>query len=336
MAYAANGRSAIYQIALANFDWRKMLVPTYVCASVLVPLQKARIEPIFYDIDTEDLNGNLDSMVDQAKLHGVTAALVPSMYGNPADLMRAEALCREMGIFLIDDAAQSFGAYLNSRPVGAFGNAGFFSFSPGKPLAGPMGAFYWSEKMPLLSPTRHDFLHYLKWLDFRIRRLNIYDNQRYSALHPLLEYGTLALTKLVDTFQDAMAPFEEQILGGLLHDALVGRFAFRQNHFNAFAAQFGESRLFSVVRALRGQPSNHKIVLRCTNRDLAGRLRTFLAQRRIYSSGGYPLLSPRNSLLKNAAQIEGCIVELPIEEDAQKMRYLSDAVQEFHDDADTD
>lgn len=334
--YAANGRSALHHMLLAHPDWRKMLVPTYVCATVLLPLRRARVEPVFYDLDPRDLNGDLASMEQLATQHDVPAVLLPSMYGNPADLQRAQALCRRLGLFLIDDAAQSFGASLDGQPVGSFGNAGFFSFSPGKPLAGHMGAFYWAEQVAPIERTHHDWLHYAKWLDFRIRRLNAYGSRRYRALHPLLEYGTVALTKLVDVSLDAMAPFEAQILGGLLHGTLVGRFAFRQQHFNAFADRFCQSRLFTVVRALRGQPSNHKIVLRCASRDLAGQLRHFLARLGIYSSGGYPLLSPGNPLLQHAAQIEGRIVELPIEEDVQKMCYLFDAVQQFHDDADTD
>jgi hypothetical protein len=76
-------------------------------------------------------------------------------------------------------------------------------------------------------------------------------------------------------------------------------------------------------------------VLRCVSREISQKLRAFLASRKIYSSGGYPLLSPKNALLKNAAQIDGCIVELPIEDDVQKMNYLFDAVQKFHDDANT-
>jgi hypothetical protein len=334
--YAANGRSALLHIALAHPQWRKMLVPTYVCASVLIPLRKAGIEPVFYDLDSQDLNGDLASLEQQATRHGVPAVLLPSMYGNPADLQQAQALCQRLGLFLIDDAAQSFGASLDGRPVGSFGNAGFFSCSPGKPLAGPMGALYWADQVPEIRRTRHDAVHYLKWLDFRIRRLNAYANLGCRALHPLLEYGTVAVTKLLDTSLDAMAPFESQILGGLLHDALEGRFAFRQQHFDAFAKRFGQSRHFALVRALRGKPCNHKIVLRCNSRELAAQLREFLAARRIYSSAGYPLLSRDNPELKHAAQIDGCIVELPIEEDAQKMRYLSDAVQKFHDDADTD
>jgi hypothetical protein len=329
--YAANGRSALYLIVLANMGWKKMLVPTYVCSSVLIPLRKANIEPVFYDINHEDLNGDLDSLEYLADKHSVPAALLPSMYGNPADLERAESLCRSKGIYLIDDAAQSFGARVHDRYVGTFGNAGFFSVSPGKPLAGHMGAFYWADNKRSLVRTRHDLVHYIKWVDFRVRRLNAYTGRKFVGLNPLLEYGTVALTKFFDLSLDSMAPFEAPILGGLLKAALSDRFEFRQLYFNEFERRFSEGGFFTLIRAMRGTPKNHKIVLRCISPKIARKFRGFLAHRHIYSSGGYPLLSPSNKHLKHAAQIDGCIVELPIEDDARKMAYLFDVVQEFND-----
>lgn len=327
--YAANGRSALYKIILANKGWTKMLIPTYVCASVLIPLRKAKVEPVFYDIDSDDLNGSLESLESVAGKHAVQAALLPSMYGNPADLERAELLCRDKGIYLIDDAAQSFGARLEDRSVGAFGNAGFFSMSPGKPLAGHMGAFYWADTLPVFKHSHHDWIHYIKWLDFRIRRLHAYSSRKYVGLKPLLEYGTLALTKCFDLSLDSMAAFEDSILGGLLDDALKGRFEFRQRYFNKFDKQCSESNFFSLVRSQRGVSKNHKIVLKCISPNIATRFRSFLRGRGIYSSGGYPLLAHDSKYLKNSAQIEGCIVELPLEDHEERMGYLFKAVQEF-------
>ena len=327
--YAANGRSALYRLIAANRGWTRMLLPTYLCSSVLIPLRKANIEPIFYDINPKDLNGDLESLEYLADKHDVRVALLPSMYGNPADLDRAEELCRRKGIYLIDDAAQSFGARLQDRAVGAFGDAGFFAFSPGKPLAGPMGAFFWLDQAETLELTRHDLMHYLKWLDFRIRRLHVYSSRRVPGMNMLLEYGTMVLTKLVDLSLDEMAPFESPILGGLLKDSMSGRFGFRQKYVDEFDLVFAGREDFSVLRALRGTPSNHKIVLRCLNRETASRLQRHLKHRHIYSSGGYPLLSPGNAQLVNAAQVDGCVVELPIESDAGKMAYLFNAVHEF-------
>lgn len=94
LRYAAQGRSALYRILAANRGrgWSRMLLPTYLCSSVPAALRKARIEPIYYDIDPRDLNGDLASLESQAERHSVSVALLPSLYGNPADLAQAEAL----------------------------------------------------------------------------------------------------------------------------------------------------------------------------------------------------------------------------------------------------
>ena len=58
----------------------------------------------------------------------ISCLLVASMYGNPADMVQLEGLCKEHGIKLIDDAAQSFGAKIQDRFIGTFGDAGFMAF----------------------------------------------------------------------------------------------------------------------------------------------------------------------------------------------------------------
>jgi len=139
--YTSNGRASIYQI-LKPLNITQILVPVYICETVLVPLKKLNIKPIFYDLDIDDLNPSLESIEKLSKKYDVKAVLVASIYGNPANLVEIEKYCFKNNIFLIDDAAQSFGAKLDGRLVGTFGDAGFFSFSPGKPTAGHMGSFF--------------------------------------------------------------------------------------------------------------------------------------------------------------------------------------------------
>src|SRR5947209_12403354 len=104
--YAASGRAALFHI-LRGFDVReRLLVPGYICDTVLEPLRRLGIAPVFYDVDARDLNGTLDSI----RQHNVRTVLAASLYGNPADLAAMERFCREQDRVLIDDAAQSFGA----------------------------------------------------------------------------------------------------------------------------------------------------------------------------------------------------------------------------------
>ena len=159
--YSPSGRASIYKI-LKNLNVNKILVPIYICKTVLIPFEKLNILPYFYDIDIEDLNPSIDSIKKLVQKYQIKAVLVPSLYGNPANLLEIEKFCKENNIFMIDDSAQSFGAKLNNKYIGTFGRAGFFSFSPGKATFGHMGSFYWSDEQVLPQEKNHCIYHYIK------------------------------------------------------------------------------------------------------------------------------------------------------------------------------
>ena len=56
------------------------------------------------------------------------------IFGLPADYDRIDTIAAEQGLFVIEDAAQSFGAALKGKMAGSFGNVGCTSFFPAKPL----------------------------------------------------------------------------------------------------------------------------------------------------------------------------------------------------------
>jgi dTDP-4-amino-4,6-dideoxygalactose transaminase len=56
------------------------------------------------------------------------------LFGLPADYDRLHAIAAEHGLFIIEDAAQSFGAEYKGRKTGALGHIGCTSFYPAKPL----------------------------------------------------------------------------------------------------------------------------------------------------------------------------------------------------------
>lgn len=89
--------------------------------------------PVFVDIEPETYAldvGALERAVT-ARTRGVVAV---HLYGHPAPMDPIAALCRERGLFLIEDAAQAIGAALDGRPVGAWGDATCLSFYPTKNL----------------------------------------------------------------------------------------------------------------------------------------------------------------------------------------------------------
>jgi dTDP-4-amino-4,6-dideoxygalactose transaminase len=60
--------------------------------------------------------------------------LAVDLFGLTADYSRIGAIAGEHNLFVIEDAAQSFGAELNGKKAGSFGNIGCTSFFPAKPL----------------------------------------------------------------------------------------------------------------------------------------------------------------------------------------------------------
>jgi dTDP-4-amino-4,6-dideoxygalactose transaminase len=95
---------------------------------------KAR--PVFVDVD--ETTFTLDPAQLKKSLTARTKAIVPvHLFGQPADMDPILEFARAHGLFVIEDAAQAHGAEYKGRKAGTWGDAGCFSFYPGKNL----GAF---------------------------------------------------------------------------------------------------------------------------------------------------------------------------------------------------
>jgi perosamine synthetase len=69
-----------------------------------------------------------------------TRAVVPvDVNGRGANYRRLEPFCRKHGLALICDAAEAFGSKYDGHPLGSFGDAACFSFSPNKTITTGQG-----------------------------------------------------------------------------------------------------------------------------------------------------------------------------------------------------
>jgi len=78
---------------------------------------------------------NLDAARLAAAITPRTRAIIAvHLYGQPADMDAINAVAREHGLKVIEDAAQAHGARYKGRRAGSLGDAAGFSFYPGKNL----------------------------------------------------------------------------------------------------------------------------------------------------------------------------------------------------------
>ncbi len=90
--------------------------------------------PIFVDINN-DLN--INTALINASITTNTRAILPvHLTGKPADMNAIVNIAKQHNLYVVEDAAQAFGATLAQQTVGTFGDLGCFSFHPFKVLAG--------------------------------------------------------------------------------------------------------------------------------------------------------------------------------------------------------
>lgn len=118
---------------------------------------------VFSDINPDTLN--LDPQQAESRITERTQAVVfVHLHGNPAGILESDELARRRGLILIEDCAQSHGAFLleqgHHRHSGTLGAAGAFSFFPGKNLGafGDAGALITND--PAIAERSRKFVNH--------------------------------------------------------------------------------------------------------------------------------------------------------------------------------
>ena len=105
--------------------------------------------PVFADVLADTFNLDVDALpgaLDAARKAGLRprAIMAVDLFGQPADYDRLLPFAQEHDLFVVSDAAQSFGSTYKGRRAGTFGLATATSFFPAKPLGcyGDGGAIF--------------------------------------------------------------------------------------------------------------------------------------------------------------------------------------------------
>jgi dTDP-4-amino-4,6-dideoxygalactose transaminase len=137
----ANGTDALLMALMAKGvkAGDAVLVPAFTFAATAEPVVLLGATPVFVDVLEDSFNmdaAGIEAGVTAAQRRGLkpVAAIAVDLFGQPADYDRIEPVLRKHGMWLLADAAQSFGAAYRGRMVGRIGDIATTSFFPAKPL----------------------------------------------------------------------------------------------------------------------------------------------------------------------------------------------------------
>ncbi len=90
-------------------------------------LQWNGITPVFADVDP--ITMNIDPAAIEPLVNERTSAILGvHVYGTPCAVDAIDAIARRFGLKVVYDGAHAFGATIDDKPIGAFGDATMFSF----------------------------------------------------------------------------------------------------------------------------------------------------------------------------------------------------------------
>lgn len=135
----ANGTDAIY-IAMKGLGIKggdEVITTAHSWISTSETITQAGGRVVFCDTDGQTFT--IDPAQIEAKITPRTVGIIPvHLYGQAADMDAIMAIAKKYNLWVIEDCAQAHLAEYKGQKVGTFGNAGTFSFYPGKNL-GAMG-----------------------------------------------------------------------------------------------------------------------------------------------------------------------------------------------------
>ncbi|MEO8257624.1 MAG: aminotransferase class I/II-fold pyridoxal phosphate-dependent enzyme [Acidobacteriota bacterium] len=132
---ASYGRMAFYYVlkALDLPPGSEIVLPALTFWVVPEIARVAGLKVVFADVDPTTFT--MDPQAFERAITPATRAVVPThLYGLSCDMDAIMAVASRHKLRVIEDCAHALGATFGGRPVGTFGDAGFFSFQTLKPL----------------------------------------------------------------------------------------------------------------------------------------------------------------------------------------------------------
>jgi dTDP-4-amino-4,6-dideoxygalactose transaminase len=224
----SSGTDALFMVLLAKGigPGDAVLCPSFTFCATGEAVALTGATPLFVDVDEVTFNIDIASLkrgIGTAKKLGLKArAIIPvDLFGQPADHAAIAAVAADEGMFVLDDAAQGFGASYRGKRLGTFGLATATSFFPAKPLGcfGDGGAIF-TDDAELAEALRSVRVHG--------QGTDKYDNVRLGLTGRLDTIQAAILLQKLSIFEDEIAArnaVAERYSNGLADVVAVPRLA---------------------------------------------------------------------------------------------------------------
>ncbi len=131
---ATNSGTTALHLALAALRIGKgdeVILPTFTMIASINAIEYTGAKAVLVDADPETWNMDVSSV--KQKTTDKTKAIMPvHVYGHPTDMDPLLELQEEVGIRIVEDAAEAHGAKYKGRTTGSIGDVGSFSFYANK------------------------------------------------------------------------------------------------------------------------------------------------------------------------------------------------------------
>jgi dTDP-4-amino-4,6-dideoxygalactose transaminase len=130
--------------------------PTLTFSATANPIIYQNATPVFIDSDYETWNMDPKALEAAFEKYGdkVKAVLVVHLYGLSADMDKIMEICSRYNVTVIEDAAESLGAYYKGKHTGTFGEFGVFSFNGNKIITTSGGGMLVSDDEEKIKKVR--------------------------------------------------------------------------------------------------------------------------------------------------------------------------------------
>lgn len=143
---------AIMALGLGPGD--EVIVPTLTYVASANTIVQAGATPVF--VDSMKSTWQMDPRDVQRKITARTKAVMAvHLYGAPCDMTSLVGLCKQHGLFLIEDCAEAFGTLYHGRHVGTFGDIATFSFFGNKTITTGEGGMVVTNNSELFTKAYH-------------------------------------------------------------------------------------------------------------------------------------------------------------------------------------